>query len=213
MKSHSEILWCLSGLGSHQGQGTLGSLREKRVEDRWKWEKVVGSRQELEGEATTASPWLKLGVSAGLLSWLWGQQTPSVILLRLEEVGGQVWSPHWSPGLVVWLGMGALRRGLRWGCASLVGLISAPQPTPSPALGLCAPSEGLGVLLWPSSRVRRDCGSTRSPIRRVSKPITPASLTWHAQLGSIRRSPATSSAFCSGISALFVNQLNLWIWI
>lgn len=113
MKSHSEILWCLSGLGSHQGQGTLGSLREKRVEDRWKWEKVVGSRQELEGEATTASPWLKLGVSAGLLSWLWGQQTPSVILLRLEEVGGQVWSPHWSPGLVVWLGMGALRRGLR----------------------------------------------------------------------------------------------------
>lgn len=81
------------------------------MEDRWKWEKVVGGQQagagrQEEGEGPTTSqtggvcraPVLAVGwpVREGegcALCW----QTSSVILVRhegLEEVGGQVWSPH-----------------------------------------------------------------------------------------------------------------------
>lgn len=52
----------------------------------------------------------------------------------------------------------------------LLVLVTAHLPPPSSAQGLCALTEGQGVLLWPSSRLRRGRGSTPSPICRVPKP-------------------------------------------
>lgn len=122
----------------------------------------------------------------------------------------------WSTGA---LPGGALRRWLGAQCGAvpawrLVVLVSAsPQLCPG---ALCSHREAGGAPLgWQQGQ--EGTWQHMKPHLQSSKAqlITsrPWSLTWHAQLGSILRSPAASSASCSGISALFVNQLNLWILI
>lgn len=141
----------------------------------------------------------------------------------LEVGGGKVWSPGSGitemPGLV---GAGALPRvGMPRRGFGTLGWVGPAWSLEAPVFqhDLSAPTSAVGD---PSACSASEQG--REGMRehvRLHLPNDKAkliasclwSLAWHAQLGQTLLSLAAASALFSGISALFVNQLNLRILV